>query len=59
MGRDPREDNDKLLDEGLCNPVSGGDKKELGEVMALTASELENESGGRVSVGEDMGLKSR
>lgn len=41
MGRDPSEDIDELPDEELCNPVSGGDKKESGEVMA--ASDLENE----------------
>ena len=44
MGRDPREENDEPPDEWSCNPVSGGDKKELGEVVALAASELEYDS---------------
>jgi hypothetical protein len=45
MGRDPREDSNEPADEVPdSNPVSGGDKKESGEVMALVASEVENES---------------
>ena len=28
----------------MCNPVSGGDKKELGEIMALAESELDSGS---------------
>lgn len=53
MGRDPREDSDEPPEEELPrgNPVSVGDKKELGEAMELIASEVKNESntGGAVA----------
>lgn len=46
MGRDPREDRDKPVDEGLpkCNPVLGGDKKESEEATASFVSDVADES---------------
>jgi hypothetical protein len=45
MGRDPKEDRDELVDEGLpkCITELGGDKKESGEGMTSAAGGIENE----------------